>query len=108
MSEILIASVVSLPGPLPNQDSRSSDNFITTLAPSGTTGLRVVVESTLDVYSVPYIVFDIAEDKSGSDAIIYRDVRNGYTLGFQAKQNLYIIAKGGTTKPFNIMIYAIV
>ncbi|EJR95829.1 hypothetical protein [Bacillus mycoides] len=108
MGEILIASVVSLQKPLPGQSARSSENFSTENAPSNTTRFRVVVESSLDVNSVPTIIFNIAEDRSGSDSVIYSDVRNGYTLSVQRKEKLYIIARQSTTtKPFKVNVYAI-
>ncbi|SDD50627.1 hypothetical protein SAMN04487767_106265 [Bacillus wiedmannii] len=109
MAEVLFVSEISLPGPLPGQSGRSSDNFDLDLAPSNAKNYRFVVESAFKPEEIPNIRFDVTDDISGgSDKTLYSGVSNGYVGSVKRDYGVYIVHKSGATKPFKVKIYAIV
>ncbi|XLP25901.1 hypothetical protein ACFMB7_33180 (plasmid) [Bacillus toyonensis] len=109
MAEVLVVSEISLPGPLPGQSGRSSDNFDLDQTPSNAQSFRFEVESSLRPEDIPNIRFDIVDDiSSGSDKTLYSGVHNGYVGSVRRDYGVYIVYKSGTSKPFKVKIYAIV
>ncbi|ANC11391.1 MULTISPECIES: hypothetical protein [Bacillus cereus group] len=109
MARVIFISEVSLPGPLPGQSSRSSDNFDLDRAPSNATNYYFEVDSPLAPGDIPNIVFDVVDDiSSGADKILYGGIRNGYTGSVKRDAGVYIVYKSGATKPFRVKIFATV
>ncbi|SFF33638.1 hypothetical protein SAMN04487969_12731 [Paenibacillus algorifonticola] len=82
-----IGIIVSEPHALAGQGSRSSGNFST----EWFGGAHVMlVEVTVDGQIDDTITFNIAEDKSGSDPVRARDVKNNYQVGYIGSNSLYI------------------
>ncbi len=82
-----ISIIVSEPGPLPGQGSRSSGNFSTKWYGGKH---RMLVEVTVDGEVDETIVFNIAEDKAGSDPTRARDVHHNKELEYIECNTLYI------------------
>jgi hypothetical protein len=82
-----IGIIVSEPSPLEGQSSRSSGNFST----EWYGGAHIMlVEVTVDGQVDDTIVFNIAEDSSGSDPTKARDVKNNMQLDYIESNSLYI------------------
>ncbi|MFJ6268069.1 hypothetical protein [Lysinibacillus xylanilyticus] len=82
-----IGIIVSEPGPLPGQGSRSSGNFST----DWFGGEHVMlVEVTVDGQVDGTITFNIAEDSSGSDPTKFKDVHNNSQLQYYKSNKLYL------------------
>ncbi|WP_409176823.1 hypothetical protein [Brevibacillus fortis] len=100
--ERTIGIIVSEPGPLAGQGSRSSGNFSTKWFGGAH---RMLVEVTVDGQVDETIVFSIAEDRSGSDPVKARDVRNNTELGYIESNSLYICeTRCPTNKNFTVTI----
>ncbi len=82
-----IGIIVSEPGPLAGQGSRSSGNFSTKWFGGPH---RMLVEVTVNGQVNNEIQFTIAEDKSGSDPARARGVRNNTELDYIESNSLYI------------------
>lgn len=97
-----IGIIVSEPGPLAGQGSRSSGNFSTEWFGGAH---RMIVEVTVDGHVDDSIIFNIAEDRSGSDPTKARDVRNNTELGYIESNSLYICeARCPAKKNFTVTI----
>ncbi|MBW6411661.1 DeoR family transcriptional regulator [Clostridium weizhouense] len=82
-----IGIIVSQSRPLEGQSSRASGNFSTKWYGGPH---QMLVEVTVDGQIDNSIVFNIAEDKSGSDPTKARDVCNNKELDFIDSSSLYI------------------
>lgn len=83
-----IASVTSQPQPQPGQKNRSSGNFSTQDAPSGTRRIQWFVTEN-DNYD--QIVFNVMQDKKlWFDPVIFKNVRNGDITDYKDDRQLYI------------------
>jgi hypothetical protein len=83
-----IASVTSGPTAQSGEDHRSSGNFSTEGAPSGTKNVQFVIT---DNPNADKITFNVMQDVSvGSDSTIWQSVANNEVVKYAASRSYYI------------------
>ncbi|MGE6376670.1 phosphatidylinositol-specific phospholipase C [Peribacillus muralis] len=102
--EILISQISSESKPLSGQKNRSSQNFKILDLPTGTKGLKWVIEK--DNSSV--ISFHVMADVSlGKDTVRWENITNGSRTEAYVNSNYYIANPSGATNDFTVKVYAI-
>lgn len=102
-----LCSVTSSSDPQSGQDHRSSGNFSTEEAPSGTTKLTFSVDPTSNT-AWSTLTFDVKEDNSmWLDKTVYSGVKNGSVENYTSNRSYYIANPSGATgSTFVVNIYA--
>lgn len=105
--KVKLASVDSYPGPQPGQKHRSSGNFSTEDAPSGTTDLFWEITNNSNAGSIK---FNVKKDKSAAtDPTEFKDVGNATTTKYISERRLYIAdPEGAGDSAFVVVVYALV
>lgn len=107
MAQQLIASITSDPRPQSGQKHRSSGNFSTEGAPSGTHNIQWTIAMS-DGSSPDGITFDVMKDVSGgTDPTIWSGVRNGSQTSYSSYRSVYIANPSGASKSFTVLAYAV-
>ncbi|WP_089941601.1 hypothetical protein [Candidatus Entotheonella palauensis] len=107
MAESLLCGIRSDDRPQSGQDNRSSGDFTTQEAPSGTNMLRWTVEDSRGA-TLSGVTFNVMVDVSGgSDRTLYADVTNGSTTPYMAERQVYIANPGSIRERFFVSAFAI-
>ncbi|EJS46899.1 hypothetical protein ICG_05489 [Bacillus cereus BAG1X1-3] len=105
--EILISQISSESKPLSGQKNRSSQNFSINNLPTGTKGLKWVIEPT-EKDNASTISFNVMIDVSlGTDSVRWGNISNGSRTEAYTNSKYYIANPSGATNKFTVKIYAI-
>ncbi|OUB84382.1 phosphatidylinositol-specific phospholipase C [Bacillus wiedmannii] len=105
--EVLISQISSESNPLSGQKNRSSQNFSIMNLPTGTKGLKWVIEPT-EKGNDSVISFNVMVDVPlGSDSVRWRNLSNGSRTEAYTNAKYYIANPNGATSKFTVKIYAI-
>ncbi|OUB84415.1 phosphatidylinositol phosphodiesterase [Bacillus thuringiensis serovar medellin] len=105
--EVLISQISSESNPLSGQKNRSSQNFNITNLPTGTNGLKWVIEPT-GTDNASAISFNVMVDVSlGTDSVRWKNLSNGSKTEAYTNAKYYIANPTGATSKFTVKIYAI-
>ncbi|MGW6151099.1 phosphatidylinositol-specific phospholipase C [Bacillus mycoides] len=105
--EILISQISSESKPLSGQKNRSSQNFSINNLPTGTKGLKWVIEPT-EKDNASTISFNVMIDVSlGTDSVRWGNISNGSKTEAYTNSKYYIANPSGATNKFTVKIYAI-
>lgn len=107
MTKQLIASITSEAQPQSGQKHRSSGNFSTESAPSGTHKLTWVV-TPLDGSPADGIYLDVMKDvTAGRDTTEWSGIRSDQQTDYKAFRNVYIANPSGASGKFTVSVYAV-
>ncbi|OUB42632.1 phosphatidylinositol-specific phospholipase C [Bacillus thuringiensis] len=105
--EVLISQITSESNPLSGQKNRSSQNFNISNLPTGTKGLKWIVEPTAKD-NASAISFNIMVDVSlGTDSVRWKNLSNESRTEAYTNAKYYIANPTGATSKFTVKIYAI-
>ncbi|PGB05633.1 phosphatidylinositol-specific phospholipase C [Bacillus toyonensis] len=105
--EILISQISSDSKPLPGEKNRSSQNFSINNLPTGTMGLKWIIEPTEEDTSA-IISFNIMVDVFlGLDRVSWSNISNESRTAADTNSKYYIANPSGANHQFTVKIYAI-
>ncbi|HDR7891083.1 TPA: phosphatidylinositol-specific phospholipase C [Bacillus toyonensis] len=105
--EILISQISSDSKPLPGETNRSSQNFSINNLPTGTMGLKWIIEPTEEDTSA-IISFNIMVDVFlGLDRVSWSNISNESRTAADTNSKYYIANPSGANHQFTVKIYAI-
>lgn len=109
MAQTLLSTVTSGSKPQSGQKNRSSGNFTTEGAPSGTTNLLWRVVPLDNTVAASAISFKVMEDRSAAtDPVIFSGVKDNTTTDYKSSRSFYIANPSGSgPSGFNVLVYAV-
>ncbi|WP_255293913.1 phosphatidylinositol-specific phospholipase C [Bacillus toyonensis] len=105
--EVFISQISSESNPLSGQKNRSSQNFNITNLPTGTKGLKWIIEPT-GKDNASAISFNVMTDVSlGTDSVRWKNLSDQSRTEAYTNTKYYIANPNGATSKFTVKVYAI-